>query len=241
MTCETARILLLFYRPGKTTDLAAEDVSALEGHLATCPTCAPLIAQQTATDGAIGRAVRQITVPGGLKDRLQTRTETEAGRLWRRKWTMRIAATAAVLITGFLGWNGDVAATRPAFDSWQLAAFNDELIQEPYRAGPEFLGRQGVPGPLPEDFDFQKMTSHGFAKVQGQTVPVLEFRAGENGIARVYVLRPGQFSTKDATETQNSTVTVRLYRDRPAAGWTTVIVHTGNGLQPFLKVPLPPS
>ena len=39
MTCDTARILLLFYRPGKTTDLAAEDVAALESHLAGCPAC----------------------------------------------------------------------------------------------------------------------------------------------------------------------------------------------------------
>ena len=87
-------------------------------------------------------------------------------------------------------------------------------------------------GPLPEDFDFQKMTSQGFTKVQGETVPVLEFRAGENGFARVYVLRPGQFSMKDATETQNSTVTLRLISSRVWSPRPTPTCSTAGSTPP---------
>jgi hypothetical protein len=236
MTCETARILLLFYRPGRTTDLAAEDVAALESHLVGCPACSALVARQAAADAAIGGAFRQINVPGGLKDRLQTHAAAEAGRLWRRTWATRTAAAAAAILVGLLGWGWYIAATRPELDTLQLAAANEYAATYPDRAGPEFLAAQGIPGPLPEDFDFQRLTSYGFASVQGEAVPVLEFRAGENSFARVYFLRPGQFGVNGAIETQNSTVTVRLYRNRPAGGWTTVVVHTGNGLQPFLKV-----
>jgi hypothetical protein len=235
MNCETARILLLFYRPGRTSDLAAEDVAALEGHLAGCPTCAALVARQAVADMAIGGAFRQISVPGGLKERLQTNAAAEAGRFWRRTWAARTAAAAAVLLVGLLGWGWYVAATRPELDTLQLAAANEYAATYPDRAGPEFLAAQGIPGPLPEDFDFQRLTSYGFARVQGESVPMLEFRAGEGGFARVYVLRPGQFGVKEAEDTQNSTVTVRVYRDRPAPGWTTVIVHPVTGLQPFLR------
>ena len=87
MTCDTARILLLFYRPGKTTDLAAEDVAALEAHLASCPACAALAGTQTAADAAIGRAFRQVPVPGGLRYRLREATAAEAG-------TAEVAASA---------------------------------------------------------------------------------------------------------------------------------------------------
>ena len=80
MTCDTARTLLLFYRPGKTTDLAAEDVAALEAHLSTCPACAALVGRQTEADAAIGRAFRQVPVPGGLRDRLQARAATDVLR-----------------------------------------------------------------------------------------------------------------------------------------------------------------
>lgn len=237
MTCDTARILLLFYRPGKAADLAADDFTALEAHLATCPACAARVGRQTAADAAIGRAFRQVAVPDGLKARARVRAAAAESRLWRQTWATRAATAALVLAVGLTGWGGYVAATRPVLNTWALGEQYEVTFERPDQAAREWLAGQGVPQPLPEDFDPALLTFTGYADVQGVRVPVLEYRAAGAGFARVYLLRPGQFSLKDAAETQNSFVTVRLYRDRPAAGWTAVVVHTGNDLQPFLRRP----
>jgi hypothetical protein len=239
MTCETARTLLLFYRPGANPDLAAEDVAALEQHLAGCPDCAARSARQAGDDAAIGRAVRQVTVQVGLRDQLQVHAIAATGRAWWNKWLTRANAAALVAAAGLLGWGGYVAATRPALDTYAAAMAHETAIERPDQTVRDWLSGVGVRGPLAEDFNFQNLGFHGYAELQGQRVPVLEFRNGGLGFARVYLLRPGQFAVKDATETQTSLVTVRLYKGSPAAGWTTVVVHTGPSLQPFLRVPAP--
>jgi hypothetical protein len=240
MTCETARILLLFYRPGQTADLAAEDVAALEGHLVTCPACAAAAGRQSAADEAIGRAFREVSVPGALKDRLHTRTAEAAGQLWRNKWATRASVMGLVAALWLTVWGVVIAINRPTLDTFALANDTQTAIERPESMARVWLNDLGLPGPLPEEFEFGLLSSFGHGELAGVRVPVLEFR-NNGGFARVYLLRPGQFHTKDAAETQNSLVTVRLYKDRPAPGWVVVVVHTGTSLQPFLRVPAAPA
>jgi hypothetical protein len=238
MTCDTARTLLLFYRPGASDDLAAEDLAALETHLKICSACNSIAKRQIQEDAAIGRAVHNVPIPAGLRERLHAHVAAEASRLWRQTWAMRGVAAAAIIVAALTGW-GVHFATRPSLDTVRLALNTEEAFGNPEATLRNWFATEGIPSSLPEDLDFGQLTFYGYAGLQGERVPVLELR-NQTGFARIYVLRPRQFKVKDAPEAQSSLVTVRLYRDSPAVGWTVVIVHpTGVGLRPFLRVPRP--
>lgn len=241
MTCETANILLLFHRPGPHTDLSGEDTAELEAHLSTCPACASRSAVQSQTDAAIARAMQDVAIPRGLRQGLLQKASRDTARLAQRRWLTRSLAAGLLATVGLAGWGSYVAWNRPNFDSWVIAEATQFEIDQPERVLNDWLSAQGIPQELPEEFDPHLLTFCGWDELQGERVPMIEFRTQPGmGFARVYFLKAGQFSMKDATETQNSLVTVRLYRHKPTQGWSTVIVHTGNGLQPFLKPRLQP-
>src|SRR5262245_13853267 len=97
MDCNTARLLLDFARPG---DLDAAEAGDLERHLADCPDCGPPARAGRALDRHLGRAVRRVEVPEGLRGRLLARLEADRGDLHRR-WAghgLRAAAAAAAVL-----------------------------------------------------------------------------------------------------------------------------------------------
>jgi hypothetical protein len=237
MDCDNFRILLLFYRPGRTSDLAAEDVTALEAHLSGCPTCSAHIRRDTALDAVIGKSLRGVTVPAGLKSGLSASAAATSSRLWRAKWLGRVTAASLVTIGVGVGWGGYDRYTRPALDPYTVADSQEAIVLDPERAVRDWLRVQGVS--VPNDFNLRLTTGYGYDEVQGVRVPVIDLRI-DGQTARLYLLPPTKFGTANAAATQNSTVTVQLFRDQPAAGWTVMVAYTGASLAPFLKAPAGP-
>lgn len=236
MDCDTARTLLLFYRPGRPADLAAEDVAALEGHLASCPACSAALRHRQAADMAIGRAVRAVPVPGGLRAALVERATADLARAWRRTWLTRTAAAAAVVVAGLVAWGGYGILTRTPLDTDAAVAVFDDPGGETRR----WMVANGLPE-QPEDFDLRLATFRGWGELDGRRVPavVLQHPVAPHQ-ATLYFLPPGRFDLRDAGNAAGSNATARLYKDLPG-GWAVLVVYTGHDLKPFIRVPTGPS
>jgi hypothetical protein len=70
MDCRTARDILDVLRPG-TGDRAHPEVANAVAHLDDCDECTLAVRHREALDRQIGRAIRDVPVPAGLRERLQ--------------------------------------------------------------------------------------------------------------------------------------------------------------------------
>ena len=84
MDCKTARLLLNFTRID-SQDLEEDEAEALASHLAGCQDCGAVTRAEQKLDDHIGRAMRHVTVPDGLRDRLLLRLANQRD-LWYRRW-----------------------------------------------------------------------------------------------------------------------------------------------------------
>src|SRR5437867_7212313 len=136
MDCRAARQLLEFARP-RSLELEGSEAEALESHLADCPECGPLAQAERQIDDRMGRAMRAVVLPDGLRDRLVHCLRKER-RLARRPWLARVAVAAAVaLAIGFgLYWHFS-QPTR--FDLASLA--DGQLLREPEQVDEWFRGQ----------------------------------------------------------------------------------------------------
>src|SRR5437867_12201644 len=101
MDCRTARQLLEFARP-RSLELEGSEAEALESHLADCPECGPLAQAERQIDDRVGRAMRAVVLPDGLRDRLLNGLRQDR-RLARRRWFGRVAVAATILLAVGLG------------------------------------------------------------------------------------------------------------------------------------------
>lgn len=77
MDCRTARDILDVVRPG-AVDPDDADVAAAATHLEDCDDCLLALRSQQALDRRIGRAIRDVPVPQGLRERLHAGLEETA-------------------------------------------------------------------------------------------------------------------------------------------------------------------
>jgi hypothetical protein len=254
MECRDAQFYLRLRRPG-VDELGPEATAALDQHLAGCPCCAAESRAAAAFDAAVGAAMRAVPIPVGLRNRLVAHTSARRGAALRRRAYRVVALAASVLLTVGIGI-GAFATTRPQpdtaalamkgetfanalppvdpllaqapFNNWQAAQSNRDAVQQ-------WLSDQGLPGQLPQPFDYNLFLSNHWEEVQGRKVPVILFRSRQGtGFAKVYVFRAAQFDLKDVPEGQSSQCRARPYPDQPA-GITYVVVFTGTDLAPFLE------
>lgn len=230
MDCESAKLLLYFYRPGRNPDLAAEDVAAVEAHIATCPACKAVADRNAATDRAIAPAVQAVAVPASLKAQLLA----SAARSIRLTWMTRAATVGAILFAGVVSVEVVNRLTRPTLDPWSAAAAFEQHLGDPQPAVMDWLRSESIPGPLAESFDLRKAVVWTDSDLNGKKVPTVWLQSGAD-VCRVQFVRPGAMSTATAESSQTSGATVRVYRDSPAAGWVTVVIHTGPNLNAFLR------
>src|SRR5262245_2648331 len=101
MDCNHARLLLTFARD--RADLDQSEAEGLEDHLSLCPDCANLAATEQRLDLALGRAMRDVPVPAGLKGRLLAAVARPAFS-WRRRLIAGAAIAAALLVSVALSW-----------------------------------------------------------------------------------------------------------------------------------------
>jgi hypothetical protein len=244
MDCKNARLLLDFVRPN-VTELEAGERKELQGHLNDCPDCAAVAGVERRLDEHLGRAVRDVPVPDGLRDRLLKRMAAERDA-WYRRWLLRavgVAAAAALVIwLGRLWWMGRVEGVNwPALSQ----QFSENIvtkegiekhIEKHYRD-------RGFVMLAPPRFNYTLLHSFDVVEFQGKRVPHLLFFHQGGGkerpaIAHVYVLSEHQFDldkTKQTAESlQTGSLRVEVWRPRDNPHIAYVIIYTSEDLRPFL-------
>jgi hypothetical protein len=237
MDCRTARLLLDFARP-RCTELPADDADALSAHLAGCADCDSLARAERAADARLGEAMRDVSIPEGLRGRILDRLETARGVHRRRTagWVVRLsAAAAAVLLAVFLGFA--IFGNRPRpLDLWEL--HDQELARN-------FADAKKVEGWFKEDFDitttapttfnYDYLTNFGIGSCQGRRVPALYF-ANKDTVAQVYVVTSEQFDMdalfKEPEQIDSGGLHVEVRREDPDHAF--VVIYRGDSLQPVL-------
>jgi hypothetical protein len=243
MDCPSARLLLAYRRPGGPAELAPDDAAALDRHLAECPACAAAAHRQAGFDAALGSAMRAVTAPVGLRDRLITDALARSGAIWRRT-VYQYATAASILLMTALTTAGIGLALRPAFDTDRVANEYATRYEVPEPSVRDFLGRADVPTTLPYDFNFALLDGVGYDRIDGRMVPWVQFRLpprqGDHrpDTARVLIVRKSRFKLDpdQFRNTQNSFFNVLAIPD-DGRGVGYVILFTTPALDPFLKPP----
>jgi hypothetical protein len=241
MDCNTARLLLDFDRP-RAPELDAAESAALEDHLLRCRSCAALAGAERRADEALGRAMRAVEVPPGLKKMILDRAAAAREDAERRQFKRRLralAAAAAVLLCvgGIWYWinlprDFDLPSVRETVHQQEISPRDrDALVAE-------FKSQFGIDTVLPDDLNYALLTCTALGKVQGQTVPLLVFNRNENDKANahalVYVLSDRQFNLKGLAATDPDPQGYRHKVDvvvHPSGRYAYLIVYTGNDLR----------
>jgi hypothetical protein len=240
MDCRTAHLLLDFHRP--PTELEAGEAEALENHLIDCTACARLARDERRLDEHLGRAMRDVALPEGLRDRLVARLNTPQTlplpprRFGRGAWSF--TAAAAILLLAF---GGALLASRPRsvdvsqlrHDTW--TQFNPDRTQVD-----DWLqaGRYRVPAP--DMFEYNLLTHYHLANLQGQRVPMLLFTSPNHRHvyqARVYLLDAKQFdldALREAPPSQDSGCAVVFVPHPTDPRFAYLVVHNAENLNPFM-------
>jgi hypothetical protein len=228
MDCKSARLLLDYYRPN-STDLATEDVSALEQHLACCPECGALTRGQHQADALLGRAMRNVATPDRLRERLLSRLHTERRDSAQRKlgWVVRgVVAVAAMLLIAFGAWYAIWGNQPPDL---HLAPLAQEDISKFSNPTPEIVEAWYPRGTFtaPPHFDYAFLRYYGFADIQGKRVPELIFAQGPMR-ARVLVVNRDQFKLDNLNKTlpdDLSGASIEVW-ETPTVAY--IVIYSGN-------------
>jgi hypothetical protein len=230
MDCNHARLLLKFVRPDGT-ELEASEAEALQDHLSQCADCGALAGDERRLDEAFAQAMRQVPVPGGLRERILSRLTARRQKMLKR-W-LAAAAALLLLVGGLAGWTlwqprPYVNVDEPA--PYLIAARSPATVEEAFE-------KMGVVMTAPTQFDYALLESFELADFQGRKVPKLLFVAPKDQlvahVAHVYVLSERQFNTEDTPASTG-------YRDRhqirvfPGPGFVYLVIYTGGSLDPFL-------
>jgi hypothetical protein len=237
MDCRTARLLLGF--AGRVTcELDPAETGALQAHLQDCPECAPLADAERRLDEHLGRVVRDVPVPEGLRAAVLTRLAGERDAFYRR-WLVRAAGVAAlVLVLAWLGWRW--LGRPPALDPGEVAQAAQE--QRQFANVQRWLQEIDRRLTAPPDFNYVLLAGYELAEVKGRLVPCLTFVRGEHDRgfwARVYVVGDRQFNLEGLTTPPGGNshgelhVQVLTNDDNPQVRY--VVVFTGDEVTPFLK------
>jgi anti-sigma factor RsiW len=233
MDCRSAHFYLRLRRHTRD-ELGPEPSAALDAHLAACPECAAAARSLAADDAAMARAMADVPVPAGLRQRLTARLTATRQRAAYRRRTLRLVGAAAVLVAFGIG-SGLSYWFRPTLSLDAVVNAADLDAVNPYDTTRDWLAAQRLPEQLPEPFDLGLLVARGTGRIQGQDVPVLVFRPRHGpGFARVYFVRDWQFNTSGlpyGADSSNARVQVR----RAGGGLVYLIVHTGPDLAPFLR------
>jgi hypothetical protein len=250
MDCKTARNLLEFNRP-PGRDLDAPDRAALAAHLAVCPDCDGTARAERQFDEHLGRAVRDVPIPHGLKERLLGRLRRQRDEWWLEgaKRVARYAAVAAALaliVWGGLAWKDH---QKPALTSAELAEdFLGQYVWSPPkpRDAEELFARKGQRVPLPPEFDYGYLAAFGMAEFRDREVPHLRFaRSTSQGLiaqsADVYILTRKLFDLSRVEDFKGPEgYRVKVEIRKPTQDYVYVTVYTGD-LQDLRQQADPPA
>lgn len=247
MDCKTARLLLEIAGPRRAHELAAEDLGALEGHLHDCLDCAAHAQAERQIDAVLGRAMRDVPVPGGLRHRLLEQLEAESAARLRRRARRWLAVAAAAALAGLAVWLG--------LDSWRshhrpridFEAVAQNFAAQRINPTPEnveqwFAYVKNIRTQAPAEFNYALLSYYDTTELQGRTVPLLLFAQGKEQ-AWVYIVADRDFKIQDALQNQPNVGSSCKVEMRAAADphFAYLIVYTSESLAPFTDNPPPPS
>lgn len=236
MDCELAQWFLLL-QPGPGAELPAEDAEELRRHLATCPACRSRAAALAREHATLSRAMRAVTVPPNLEERLLASVDGAQRRAWRTRlaWGVAVGLAAAVLVTvGILLYprpeeppvNLDYVAQWARL-RWLPNAPAKAI--DALRFIQDSLGTTvSFPPDLHERWEFAHLAAVYFELFGNHYVPVLEFR-NDTAHAFVVLLRLDQVNAEQlaAYDTRDDRRSGVL---GPAPGeWYTALVLMRQG------------
>jgi hypothetical protein len=230
MDCKHARLLLNFAHPF-TAELTLGEAEALEAHLQDCPECGAVFRAERQADERLGRAMRDVPIPDGLRERILSRLAADRDdRHWR--WLRWGSIAAAVALVVGLVW---MFTGRPATNFDQEQVLNRVLAER--GAAPEeveaFFAARGIRIVVPKDFNYRYLSFYGMAEipgVPGKSAPQLVFIKGAE-TARVFILSDQQFdldALRAAPPADSGGVTVKILADPANPRVAYLLVFTGG-------------
>jgi hypothetical protein len=194
MTCAEARPWLSLRQP-LPLEAGAGLLAHVAEHVQNCPACAAWTSRVAAFDTAVGKTMREVPVPCGLKARLLHQAENER-RARSRQRLFRVAMPlAACLLLAILGWSFrdvwqqnrpvDLVALQHRMELWERQPVDQRIPLTPGEA------RQHLPKEIKERWNLNNLRSAYQTSYQGKTVAVLEFQSG-SARAMVVLLPPEQ-------------------------------------------------
>lgn len=244
MTCAEARSWLTLRQP-LPLEAGAELKAAVSAHARHCPACAAVAVQTAARDTRVGKGVRDIPLPSGLRDRLLVRAENARRARDRQRLFRATVPLAASMLLALILWHHQVHDERfttvhlPAVETWARAL--DEMPPGQRWPITAVQAEKYLPHELRARLDLKHLRAGYETRYRGRNVAVLEF---ENGSSRaVVVLLPAlrveptqllAFPGRYETDT-------RIWLPRTDERYVAVVVIRAGQYRDFLRTPTLPS
>jgi hypothetical protein len=239
MDCNLARQLQAFARH-RAFDLDAADTAAVEHHLSTCLECGQMARTEGAFDAAVANALRDVTMPVGLRSRLAVRLLASRRAWWRLTLLRLLTAMVAVLLATSIGHYvgrptiNVQAVIQNAYEMTGPGHTNDE-VRDAVTAWLR-LSHTGLSAPA--EFNYKLLVATQRGEFQGrQSVPTLVFVRGE-AIMYVYVVPEGAYKnlrTLAGQPVEEGGCKVAVRSDPELPGWSFVIVTSGASPDHFQR------
>lgn len=239
MDCNTARMLTTFFgRQG--SELAPEDASALNAHIASCSKCAAEVQFERAFDDRVTQAMMAVPVPAELRSKLLDGIATQHGNWYRQKayYVVGMAASVLIAIGSIVAWQ---MATAPELTLNEIVAQSDRQEQDRSGNVRKFLKERGLGFDPEQQLDLNQMEFWGDGELSGKKVPVLNLvNTAKNARAKVYIVRDTDFDWKKLPQDGSSVASVygfqvAVLRDTKRSDVAYIVVFTGAGLETFLE------
>jgi len=253
MDCNSARLLLQFVRIDGP-DLDGPEAGELDTHLAGCCDCSALAQNHRRLDDHLGRAMRAVEVPTGLREQIFHRLAADRSDR-QRHWQaigLRVSGIAAAVLLILWGWYAFYTPPPPivyaesvgqTYNISRLDAEGGDAELRKLRGGgslniaPTFVRYEYLVGSpalavLPGVHE-----SKGPVKVP-QLVFVHQKDRGRTNVAWVYIVPNSQYRVEEPSNSDHGYEFRTDIRKSPRNDFTYLIMYQGDHWQSWLAAPV---